>query len=200
MEIVPSIMESARPVMLGMVMCEVGNTPCNLDSEAKELMCRTPNVTVMTHSSETAEAEEGLLRPNQSETVSKPPLVRTMLPLRELDLKLSETENVPRRMEMASKAMPVKAVAAPKEMPFKERNREEGKRMIPPHIKVPPKKLFGYPERYKSPTDAMVSPISKGLLARNRRPARTLAPVVPPKALENTFQDVVVDGEVGNSE
>ncbi|KAG6548464.1 hypothetical protein Mapa_009951 [Marchantia paleacea] len=194
MEIVPSFMESAGPVMLGMVTCEVQNTPYNMDSDAKEPMCQTPNVPVMAPSSGTA--EEGP-RPNQPEIVSKPPLIRTVLPLRELDMKLSEAENVPRRTEMTSKTMPVKAVAALKEMPFKERNREEGKRMIPPHIKVPPKKLFGYPERYKSPTDAMVSPISKGLLARNRRPARTLAPVVPPKALENTFQDVVVDGEVG---
>ncbi|CAN1146279.1 hypothetical protein LINPERPRIM_LOCUS6711 [Linum perenne] len=28
---------------------------------------------------------------------------------------------------------------------------------------------FNYPERYKSPTDTMVSPITKGILARKRR-------------------------------
>jgi hypothetical protein len=34
-----------------------------------------------------------------------------------------------------------------KKMPFGERNMEEGRRLLPPYIKVPPKKLFGYPER-----------------------------------------------------
>ncbi|CAM6105146.1 unnamed protein product [Calypogeia fissa] len=90
-----------------------------------------------------------------------------------------------------------------KSLPFRERNMEEGRKLLPPHIKVPPKKLFGYPERYRSPTDAMVSPVSRGLLIRNRRPARTLAPMVPPKALENTFHDVVVDvlgGESGSNQ
>lgn len=94
---------------------------------------------------------------------------------------------------------PSAGVGLKKSLPFRERNMEEGKKLLPPHIKVPPKKLFGYPERYRSPTDAMVSPVSRGLLTRNRRPARTLAPMVPPKALENTFQDVMLDVVGGES-
>ncbi|KAJ7530616.1 hypothetical protein O6H91_14G010700 [Diphasiastrum complanatum] len=72
-----------------------------------------------------------------------------------------------------------------------ERNKDEGRRLLPPNpVKVPPKRMFGYPEKYKSPTDSLVSPISRGLLARNRRPSRLLAPPVPPKALESTFQNI----------
>ncbi|KAL9242494.1 hypothetical protein vseg_016486 [Gypsophila vaccaria] len=37
----------------------------------------------------------------------------------------------------------------------------------PDRLKLP--KPFKYPERYTSPTDHMMSPISKGLLARTRR-------------------------------
>ncbi|KAG8662366.1 hypothetical protein MANES_01G096000v8 [Manihot esculenta] len=41
------------------------------------------------------------------------------------------------------------------------------KSSTPDRLKVP--KAFKYPERYRSPTDLMVSPITKGLLARNRK-------------------------------
>ncbi|CAN0857801.1 hypothetical protein LINGRAHAP2_LOCUS6931 [Linum grandiflorum] len=37
-------------------------------------------------------------------------------------------------------------------------------------------KAFNYPERYKSPTDTMVSPITKGILARKTRPPSATAP------------------------
>ncbi|XAR71296.1 hypothetical protein NMG60_11028493 [Bertholletia excelsa] len=44
----------------------------------------------------------------------------------------------------------------------------------PDRLKVP--KALKYPERYTSPTDLMVSPISKGLLARSRRKPGVLLP------------------------
>ncbi|GAB2279917.1 hypothetical protein Dimus_014552 [Dionaea muscipula] len=37
----------------------------------------------------------------------------------------------------------------------------------PERLKVP--KAFKYPERYMSPTDHMISPVSKGILSRGRR-------------------------------
>ncbi|XP_024529143.1 uncharacterized protein LOC112345842 [Selaginella moellendorffii] len=52
-----------------------------------------------------------------------------------------------------------------------------------PVVRVPPRMMFGsHPERYLSPTDSLVSPISRGLLWRNhRRPVRKLIPPVAPK-------------------
>ncbi|KAL5725652.1 hypothetical protein ACHQM5_008772 [Ranunculus cassubicifolius] len=44
----------------------------------------------------------------------------------------------------------------------------------PNPLNVP--KAFKYPERYMSPTDQMVSPISKGLIARRRK----VGPILPP--------------------
>ncbi|KAM7266797.1 hypothetical protein ACFE04_008963 [Oxalis oulophora] len=46
----------------------------------------------------------------------------------------------------------------------------------PDVLKVP--KAFKYPERYRSPTDSMMSPVSKGLLARNRKAAALLPPSI----------------------
>ncbi|KAF6171404.1 hypothetical protein GIB67_009545 [Kingdonia uniflora] len=42
------------------------------------------------------------------------------------------------------------------------------KNALPDLLKVP--KALKYPERYRSPTDLMMSPISKGLLARGQKP------------------------------
>ncbi|KAL3723365.1 hypothetical protein ACJRO7_035538 [Eucalyptus globulus] len=44
----------------------------------------------------------------------------------------------------------------------------------PDRLKVP--KAFKYPERYRSPTDLMVSPVTKGLLARSRKGGVVLPP------------------------
>ncbi|XP_051117281.1 uncharacterized protein LOC127241997 [Andrographis paniculata] len=49
----------------------------------------------------------------------------------------------------------------------------------PDRIIVP--KAFKYPERYTSPTDKMMSPVSRGILARNRKGRRPL----PPSAAAN---------------
>ncbi|GMN42104.1 hypothetical protein TIFTF001_011324 [Ficus carica] len=44
----------------------------------------------------------------------------------------------------------------------------------PDRLKVP--KAFKYPERYRSPTDSMMSPVTKGLLARSRKGGALLPP------------------------
>eukprot|EP00249_Psilotum_nudum_P001891 c14636_g1_i1 orf=259-723(-) len=76
--------------------------------------------------------------------------------------------------------------------PFIFRRRlQEVKNATPPNpVKVPPKMFFPYSDRYASPTDNIMSPISKGLLARNRKPIRQVPAVTPPKMLTNTFGEV----------
>ncbi|VVA96132.1 unnamed protein product [Arabis nemorensis] len=44
----------------------------------------------------------------------------------------------------------------------------------PDRLRVPV--ALKYPERYRSPTDAMMSPVTKGLLARNRKASGSLIP------------------------
>ncbi|XP_077230402.1 hydroxyproline-rich glycoprotein family protein [Tasmannia lanceolata] len=59
----------------------------------------------------------------------------------------------------------------------------------PDHVKVP--KAFNFPERYMSPTDHILSPVSKGLLARNKKIGGRLPPTKnPPKTPDSCFQDV----------
>lgn len=69
------------------------------------------------------------------------------------------------------------------------RNKEEGKKITPPNVKVPPKRAFGLSERYRSPTDSIMSPATRGLLARNKKSMRPmeLPTYVPPKAVESTL-------------
>ncbi|OVA00810.1 hypothetical protein BVC80_9083g118 [Macleaya cordata] len=62
------------------------------------------------------------------------------------------------------------------------------KSSTPNPLKVP--QSFKYPERYMSPTDLMMSPVSKGLLARSKKPGVLIPPTInPPKILEPCFQD-----------
>ncbi|XP_004489464.1 uncharacterized protein [Cicer arietinum] len=61
----------------------------------------------------------------------------------------------------------------------------------PVHLKLP--KPFKYPERYTSPTDMMMSPVTKGLLARNKKKGAILPPGVgkyQPKVPVMCLQDV----------
>ncbi|KAG0580937.1 hypothetical protein M758_4G214800 [Ceratodon purpureus] len=93
------------------------------------------------------------------------------------------------RIEAKSFKMP-----APVPPVLRERNKKgaDVKRKTPPNpVKVPARSNLSYPERYMSPTDSLVSPVTKGVLARNRKPMRLLNPWGPPKALENTFQGTV---------
>ncbi|KAJ1381936.1 hypothetical protein SESBI_44670 [Sesbania bispinosa] len=50
------------------------------------------------------------------------------------------------------------------------------KPVTPDRLRVP--KAFKYPERYTSPTDLMVSPVTKGLLARSKKGGGALLPPV----------------------
>ncbi|KAB1211523.1 hypothetical protein CJ030_MR6G013265 [Morella rubra] len=59
---------------------------------------------------------------------------------------------------------------------------------IPVRLKVP--KAFKYPERYRSPTDSMMSPVTKGLLARSRKGGFLL----PPSINQTRIQDLRVQG------
>ncbi|KAJ6866975.1 hypothetical protein NC652_038262 [Populus alba x Populus x berolinensis] len=60
----------------------------------------------------------------------------------------------------------------------------------PDPLKVP--KAFKYPERYRSPTDLMISPITKGILARNKKGGALLPPSwSQPKVQDVETQDVV---------
>jgi hypothetical protein len=115
---------------------------------------------------------------------------------KEVDENLPLLENAKRSNAVAALAMKerprvdAKSFKAPAP-PLRERNckREDWKRGTPPNpVKVPPKSPLTYTERYMSPTDALVSPVTRGLLARNRRPMRIVNPWGPPKALENTFK------------
>ncbi|KAB5516473.1 hypothetical protein DKX38_027121 [Salix brachista] len=60
----------------------------------------------------------------------------------------------------------------------------------PDPLKVP--KAFKYPERYRSPTDLMISPITKGILARNKKGGALLPPSWnQPKVQDEEIQEVV---------
>ncbi|XP_062106494.1 uncharacterized protein LOC133817886 [Humulus lupulus] len=54
----------------------------------------------------------------------------------------------------------------------------------PDRLNVP--KAFKYPERYRSPTDSMMSPVTKNLLARTRKGASLL----PPSKSQHKIQDL----------
>ncbi|MED6218444.1 hypothetical protein PIB30_026668 [Stylosanthes scabra] len=62
--------------------------------------------------------------------------------------------------------------------PLLSSSNELRKPVTPDRLRVP--KAFKYPERYRSPTDSMVSPVTKGLLARTKRgaPAALLPPSI----------------------
>ncbi|KAJ9173197.1 hypothetical protein P3X46_016360 [Hevea brasiliensis] len=60
----------------------------------------------------------------------------------------------------------------------------------PDRLKVP--KAFKYPERYRSPTDLMVSPITKGLLARNRK-GDGAGGLLPPSMNQPRVQEIAQD-------
>ncbi|KAH6774590.1 hydroxyproline-rich glycoprotein family protein [Perilla frutescens var. hirtella] len=49
-----------------------------------------------------------------------------------------------------------------------------GRNGTPDRLKVP--KPFKHPERYASPTDQMMSPVSRGILARGRKGSKLLPP------------------------
>ncbi|XP_019442744.1 PREDICTED: uncharacterized protein LOC109347381 [Lupinus angustifolius] len=56
--------------------------------------------------------------------------------------------------------------------------------VTPDRLRVP--KAFKYPERYRSPTDMMMSPVTKGLLARGKKGA----PILPPGKMQPKIPDM----------
>ncbi len=94
---------------------------------------------------------------------------------------VKEEEKIPSVLKEKNSEGPQNIVA--------RRNKEEGKKITPPNVKVPPKRAFGFPERYRSPTDSIMSPATRGLLARNKKSMRPieLPTYVPPKAVESTL-------------
>ncbi|KAE9612617.1 hypothetical protein Lalb_Chr06g0174961 [Lupinus albus] len=61
---------------------------------------------------------------------------------------------------------------------------ELNKVVTPDRLRVP--KAFKYPERYRSPTDMMMSPVTKGLLARGKKGA----PILPPLKMQPKIPDM----------
>ncbi|XP_061366515.1 uncharacterized protein LOC133309731 [Gastrolobium bilobum] len=63
------------------------------------------------------------------------------------------------------------------------------KSVTPDRLRVP--KAFKYPERYTSPTDLLISPVTKGLLARSKKGGALLPPGKnQPKIPDMSLQDV----------
>ncbi|GKU97351.1 hypothetical protein SLEP1_g10507 [Rubroshorea leprosula] len=62
------------------------------------------------------------------------------------------------------------------------------KTCTPDRLKVP--KAFKFPERYRSPTDSMMSPVTRGLLARNRKGGGVV--LLPPSLNQPKIQDLLV--------
>ncbi|GMI98234.1 hypothetical protein HRI_003492700 [Hibiscus trionum] len=73
-----------------------------------------------------------------------------------------------------------------------ENSQDSGKDLkktcTPDRLRVP--KAFKYPERYRSPTDSMMSPVTKGLLARNRKAGGSL--LVPPSINQTRIHELRV--------
>ncbi|KAJ7974312.1 Hydroxyproline-rich protein [Quillaja saponaria] len=63
------------------------------------------------------------------------------------------------------------------------------KPITPDRLRVP--KAFKYPERYTSPTDLMMSPVTKGVLARNRKGGGRGA-LLPPGGIQSKIPDLPV--------
>ncbi|XP_050226285.1 uncharacterized protein LOC126676176 [Mercurialis annua] len=63
------------------------------------------------------------------------------------------------------------------------------KSSTPNRLKLPI--AFKYPEKYRSPTDLMISPITKGLLARNRKNGSILPPTLNQPKVQDIAKEVV---------
>ncbi|KAL8471745.1 hypothetical protein ACS0TY_029110 [Phlomoides rotata] len=59
----------------------------------------------------------------------------------------------------------------------------------PDRLKVP--KPFKYPERYTSPTDQMMSPVTRGILAISKKGSKLLPPSVNQPKVRNINQEII---------
>ncbi|CAA7038612.1 unnamed protein product [Microthlaspi erraticum] len=72
------------------------------------------------------------------------------------------------------------------ESPPRVSTNEPMKKIVTPdRLRVPV--AFKHPERYRSPTDAIMSPVTKGLLARSRKASGSL---IPPSFNLSKIQDL----------
>ncbi|KAF8104169.1 hypothetical protein N665_0177s0025 [Sinapis alba] len=74
-----------------------------------------------------------------------------------------------------SPPQPLPATVKNQESPPRASINDSMKKIVTPdRLRVPV--AFKHPERYRSPTDAMMSPVTQGLLARSRKPSGSLIP------------------------
>ena len=88
---------------------------------------------------------------------------------------MENTQETPFKSLMQSKPTMLDCITPAKEDQESENSGNDlRKSSAPYHLQVP--KAFKFPERYRSPTDLMISPITKGLLARNGKGGALLPP------------------------
>eukprot|EP00258_Populus_trichocarpa_P003862 XP_002305356.1 uncharacterized protein LOC7463027 isoform X2 [Populus trichocarpa] len=134
--------------------------------------------------------------PFESLMQSKPTMLDCITPAKEDQEMDQESENMqetPFKSLMLSKPTMLDCITPAKEDQEMDQESENSgndlrKSSAPYHLQVP--KAFKFPERYRSPTDLMISPITKGLLARNRKGGALL----PPSLNQPKVQDVEVQG------
>ncbi|XP_062029590.1 uncharacterized protein LOC133745519 [Rosa rugosa] len=88
-------------------------------------------------------------------------------------------EIMPPKTPIQSETMSFSDCITPPPLQHKDENSQNSgndihKTITPDRLKVP--KAFKFPERYTSPTDMIMSPVTKGLLARNRKGTSLLPP------------------------
>ncbi|XP_050380915.1 uncharacterized protein LOC126798117 [Argentina anserina] len=88
-------------------------------------------------------------------------------------------EIMPPKTPIQSETMSFSDGITPSQLQRKDENSQNSSNDIhkittPDRLKVP--KAFKFPERYTSPTDKIMSPVTKGLLARNRKGSSLLPP------------------------
>ncbi|CAH2055321.1 unnamed protein product [Thlaspi arvense] len=85
-----------------------------------------------------------------------------------------------------SPSQPLPETEPNQESPPRASSNEPMKKIVTPdRLRLPV--AFKHPERYRSPTDAMVSPVTKGLLARSRKASGSL---IPPSFNLTKIQDL----------
>ncbi|EEF34754.1 uncharacterized protein LOC8289594 [Ricinus communis] len=106
---------------------------------------------------------------------------------------MENLQETPKKEPMQSEANILECKTPPQDQKMDSKSLNSSgdlrKSSTPDRLKVP--KAFKYPERYRSPTDLMVSPITKGLLARNRKGAALLPPSMNQAKVPDIAQDVV---------
>ncbi|XP_003618730.4 uncharacterized protein [Medicago truncatula] len=107
---------------------------------------------------------------------------------------MENMSQTPPKMESQCKTIPTPPLPLPPPPPVDHHqlpSNELRKPVTPYHLKLP--KPFKYLERYTSPTDMMMSPVTKGLLAINKKGGALLPPgpgKYQPKVPDMCLQDL----------